>query len=237
MKPIEPVMITIPTCTFSMGVPAPPADAKIRHPWSGPRNMQLRSFAIAQTHVTVREYIAFLNATQEPIPDHLGKPNFSSPDQPVTNTSWEDAIAYARWLADITGQPYRLPTDTEWECAARGGLARRLFPWGDEPATGRACMGRSEDDGPMPAISFAANGFSLHNMVGNVWQWCSDLYVDVATDSPVNNPTGKDPSINRVLRGGSYMTSDPIFLWCAYRHEDPPDLRHACLGFRLAKDL
>ena len=82
--------------------------------------------------------------------------------------------------------------------------------------------------------SFKPNGYGLYDMVGNIWQWLADLYVDVAQDLPTNTPTDKPAEINRVLIGGSFMSGDTGLLWVAYRHEDPPDLRHRCLGFRLA---
>ncbi|NQU09392.1 SUMF1/EgtB/PvdO family nonheme iron enzyme [bacterium] len=236
MNRIEPAMVTIPAGTCTLGVPAAPADAGIQHPWSGPRRVQVPAFAIGQTPVTVAEYRAYLAAAQRPVTDHLQRPNFGRPDLPVTDISWEDATAYARWLAGVTGRAYRLPTDAEWECAARGGREGCLYPWGDDVPAGRACLGRAEQDGPLPVRAFPANGFGLLDMAGNVWQWCGDLYTEVAADGPVNKPTGKDPAVNRVLRGGSYMTPDPMYLRCAYRHEDPPDLRHACLGFRVAAD-
>ena len=81
--------------------------------------------------------------------------------------------------------------------------------------------------------SYAPNGYGLYNMAGNAWAWCRELWAEVSEDPPLNTPTGQDARINRVLRGGSFM-SNVEMLHCAYLHEDPPDLQHVCLGMRLA---
>jgi formylglycine-generating enzyme required for sulfatase activity len=77
----------------------------------------------------------------------------------------------------------------------------------------------------------------LYDAIGGVWEWCHERFNDVTVlTKAVNAPTGKSPEVNRILRGGSFLTSDPLNLHLAYRHEDPPDLRHHCIGFRIATD-
>jgi len=117
--------------------------------------------------------------------------------------------------------------------AARGGLPDSPFPWGRELRPEYAWYGGQS--APKPVGSYPPNGYGLHDIVGNIWEWCADVFEHVSAGCAATNaPTGKEPRINRVLRGGSYLTKDPLNLWVAYRHEDPPDLRHECIGFRVA---
>jgi formylglycine-generating enzyme required for sulfatase activity len=185
--------------------------------------------------VTNAEFAAYLEATGTSSPSHVATEGFNHPQQPVVGISWQDAQAYVRWLAEVTGKPYRLPTDAEWEYAARGGRSGCRFPWGDELAEEYACHGGRAS--PTKVGQYAANGFALHDMIGTVWEWCADRFNDVARRSTaINAPTGRPTDDNRVLRGGSYVTTNVLNLWIAYRHEDPVDLRHHVLGMRVACD-
>src|SRR5690606_5945368 len=108
----------------------------------------------------------------------MDKPGYDDDDdQPVVNICWLDAKAYCDWLARKTGKPFRLPTDAEWEYAARGGADdTAAFPWGDELDASRAWFGGK--DAPRPVASYPPNGFGLYDMIGNVWQWCEDRFED-----------------------------------------------------------
>jgi len=167
-------------------------------------------------------------------------------DHPVVHVSWRDADAYCRWRG------VRLPTEAEWECAARGGLDGAVFPWGDDlvPDDGHRMnvwqgtfpTDNSLDDGFLgtaPVDTFAPNGYGLHNMTGNVWEWCADWY-DPAyyAHSPATDPRGPERGSHRVMRGGSYLCHAS---YCrryrvAARSGNGLDSTTGNLGFRIAAD-
>jgi len=233
---IEPDLISIAAGPVTLGAPVAPSDGSFPHRWKGPRSVAVGAFEIARNPVTRREYELFLKDSKPELPVDWGDPALQDPRQPVCGVSACDADTYCRWLSEKSGRRYRLPHADEWEKAARGGLEGKKFPWGDDDPKALACFGGTEKEAPRSVGSYPANGYGLNDMVGNVWQWLADLYREVAADEPKNTPTGKPAALNRVLVGGSFMTGNEKFLWVAYRHEDPPDLRHRCLGFRLARE-
>ena len=228
----EPEMVAVPAGTITVGAPAYLPRLELGHPWPGPQQQEVAAFSIGVCAVTREEYAGFV-AESGAVPLEWQRPNLQNPRFPVLGLSWENARDYAAWLSEKTGKAYRLPTAVEWEAAARGGLDGKAFPWGDDAPGDQCCWNRDEADPPDEVDAHPPNGYGLYNMVGNAWTWCQDLWVDVADDAPVNTPTGQDARVNRVLRGGSYMSGESM-LYCAYRHEDPPDLQHVCLGMRLA---
>ncbi len=168
-------------------------------------------------------------------------------DRPVVHVSWHDANAFAAWAGK------RLPTEAEWECAARGGLVQKRFPWGDalEP-DGRHAMNvwqgvfptrNTAADGhfgPAPVKSYKANGYGLYQMTGNVWEWCFDRWEPgYYRVSPPGNPTGPARGDRRVMRGGSYLCHES---YCnRYRTDarsnNTPDSATTNLGFRCVRDV
>jgi sulfatase modifying factor 1 len=153
------------------------------------------------------------------------------PDLPVTSVSWFDAVEFCRRLSERWNLPVRLPTEAEWEFAARGGVEGRLYPWGDELPV--IAAGRWKD-GPERVGQDAPNGYGLFDMCQNVHEWCSDWY-DPAyyAVSPAKNPSGPAHGTRRASRGGAWRHHIKVSR-CAARSSIPPEFRYADYGFRVA---
>lgn len=190
-------------------------------------------FAMAATQVTVEAYARFLEATGSAPPPTWSDPHFSDPQQPVTAVSWFEAEAYCAWLSSVTGARYRLPTEAEWERAARGGAEGRLFPWGDEPPATRQGYESRWKTGPEPVGESEPNGFGLFEMCENVHEWCSDWFApDYYAVSPERNPQGPAEGTRRASRGGSWRHQIKIAR-CSARSSIPPQFQYADYGFRV----
>ncbi len=178
--------------------------------------------------------------------------NLNEDKQPVVNVSWEDAVAFAEWLSGTSAQEYRLPTEAEWEYAARAGSTQSHF-WGN--STEDACTYANVadvsakkqrqswtafncDDGyavVAPVGSFTANGFGLYDVLGNVWEWCQDVYNSEAYSKlPKNNPCYTGSGEYRVMRGGGW-SNGPLGVRSSHRVGLSPDFGHQSLGFRLVR--
>jgi formylglycine-generating enzyme len=179
------------------------------------------AFELAATQVTNAEYARFVEATGHPPPPCWNDANFNDPRQPVVAVSWLDAVSYCDWLG------VRLPTEAEWECAARGGAEGKRYPWGDDAPDDRTLTG------PEPVGQRAPNGFGLYDMCENVHEWCSDWYAAYAL-SPERNPRGPDTGVRRVSRGGSWRHQIKVSR-CAARSSLPPEYRYNDYGFRVAE--
>jgi sulfatase modifying factor 1 len=227
MSSIEPEMIVIPEGAFLMGCDTGAANERPVH------RVWVDRFAIARYATTNRLYSAYLDATSRPAPAGWNGSRFNHPDQPVTSVSWFDAVDYCEWLTAATGKPYRLPTEAEWELAARGGLEARLYIWGDEPPRDQPHYYELWLSGPEPVGRRPPNGFGLYDISENVHEWCSDWYdEDYYQRSPERNPKGPASGNRRSSRGGSWRHQIKITRVAA-RSSIPSEFRYSDYGFRV----
>lgn len=206
-------------------------------------NEQYRQFVEATGHHPPKGYHSIDGQWQEIEPWEL--PGFNAPNQPVVCVMWYDAVAYCEWAGK------RLPTEAEWEKAARGGLVGKRYAWGNEAPDGTQgnfagksypWSGRDSDDGyqyTAPVGSFPPNNYGLYDMAGNLWEWCADWYdARYYERSPKENPKGPSSGEERIMRGGSwyhYMSCD---LRVADRSFDTvPTGSSTIVGFRCAQDV
>jgi sulfatase modifying factor 1 len=160
--------------------------------------------------------------------------HYDDPAKPVTSVNWFDAVEFCDWLSRQWDIPVRLPTEAEWEFAARGGLPQKLYPWGDAPVTDRAGYATRWREGPEPVATSDPNGYGLFDMCENVHEWCSDWYDPRYYDaSPSDNPRGPETGTRKASRGGAWRHYIKIAR-CAARSSIPPEFRYADYGFRVA---
>jgi formylglycine-generating enzyme required for sulfatase activity len=221
-------------------------------------------FSISVHPITNQQYGEFVRATSHPAPAVRDLPRVVTPPHeltfrelaapyvwrggqmpferarhPVTLVTIDDALAYCAWLSERLSLDVRLPTEAEWERAARGDLEKRRYPWGDDIDPSRANFlpdpGVKRYRGTRPVGSFAPNGFALYDMVGNVWEWVADWYAAEAyRNGGRRNPQGPPDGRLRLVRGGSWVTHDVEQLRCAHRHTVPADTYAYSIGFRVA---
>lgn len=270
-----PDLVVVPAGTFRMGFDG----GEEGRPEGPVRDVTIpRPFALGRVEVTQRQFAAFVAATRREMPGGCQvwrdgawatppEAGWSDPgygrvpfdDEPVACVSWLDAQAFVEWLAALTGAPYRLPTEAEWEYAARAGSGTGYF-WGEETgppacdyanvydAAGHRASGFDWapfacDDGygqAAPVGAFRPNAFGLHDMVGNVWEWTADCYVAPYPAAPRDGSAVPPPAgaacAKRSVRGGSWITR-PSRQRVSFRGRDPEDARYSFFGFRVARDL
>jgi formylglycine-generating enzyme required for sulfatase activity len=199
--------------------------------------VRVNGFLLAACQVTRADYGLFLRAHPMPQPPLWNHPDFNHPQQPVVAVSWFEASNYSAWLCAMTGRHYRLPTEAEWECAARGGVEAQLYPWGDAPPQSRPDYEKRWKTGPEPVALYPPNAFGLHDIAENVHEWCQDWYQpDYYAISPQHNPGGPASGERRASRGGSWRHHIKVSR-CAARSSIPPAFQYADYGFRVACDL
>jgi formylglycine-generating enzyme required for sulfatase activity len=233
VKPFEPQMVLIPAGDFLMGSdPSVDQDAyddeQPQHPLSLP------DYYLAKTPLTNAQYAAFVQATGHQQPEHWegGKPPKGKEDHPVVNVSWHDAVAYCNWLSEVTGRPYRLPSEAEWEKGARG-TDGRLYPWGNQWDAERcnSFEGDKGDTTPVGAYPQGASPYGLLDMAGNVWEWTRSVDKSYPYD-PDDGRENLEAKGLRVLRGGAFV-NDSGYVRCASRYRSSPDGRSRSRGFRV----
>ena len=206
--------------------------------------VDLPAFYICKYPVTNAQYAEFIKATRYPKPEKVGwfglKPPRQKMDHPVVGVSWDDAMAYCAWLREQTARPYRLPTEAEWEKAARG-TDGRLYPWGHEWEA-NCCNYDSEGTTAVTAFPNGASPYGCQDMLGNAGEWTSTLWgADPLTPDfpyPYQAKDGREHqeaegTVYRLYRGGSYEAK-PEELRCTVRNWYAPDNKDRRRGFRLA---
>jgi formylglycine-generating enzyme len=252
-----PELARIPAGEFLMGSSDAEFDERPVH------RVHVSEFLISRFAVTQGEYARFVDETGYPPPDvrnlplitsgglesmfrdlaapylwQNGRPPSGRERHPVVLISCEDALAYCRWLSRVVGRPVRLPTEAEWERAARGGVETQKFPWGDEigpeHANFLADPASKRNGGTRQVGTFPPNDYGLFDMSGNVWEWVADWYgADYYATSESRDPLGPPQGTFRIVRGGSWVNDDVEMLRCAYRHKVPPDTYAYSIGFRI----
>jgi formylglycine-generating enzyme required for sulfatase activity len=237
-------MVLIPAGSFLMGsesTEAFPGDGE------GPvRRVTLDAYYISRNAVTNAEFSAVPGACWR-MPGGQGTSITTRERYPVVHVSWNDAAAYSQWSG------YRLPTEAEWERAARGGLDQKEYPWGDELTPGGRHMSNvwqgsfpdvdlGEDGyaGLAPVDAFPPNAFGLFQMTGNCWEWCADYFHTTHHVMATRlNPTGPETGAARVLKGGSYLCHESYCrrYRCAARTRNEPSTSTGHIGFRVARDV
>jgi formylglycine-generating enzyme required for sulfatase activity len=229
--PTCPWMVRIPAGSFMMGQGSHDAEAM------PPHHVDIHVFAIGQTPVTVAEWNACLAAKACTF---LPRMRVSDDSTPVHNLSWDDVGQYVAWLSRTAGHPYRLPSEAEWEYAARGGTTTRYW-WGDSVGMSLAnctdCGGVQNPYGPLPVDALSPNPFGLYDMLGGVAQWMADCWFPNYRGAPTNaTPRDAKDCQKRVLRGGSFrLPHDEITV--TYRGNYDAPVRYLTNGFRVARDL
>jgi formylglycine-generating enzyme required for sulfatase activity len=228
---IEPTMVRIPESWFLMGSESGQDNERPVH------RVCVDAFELAACQVTNAEYEKFLRATGHRAPLHWGDANFSHPEQPVVAPSWFDAVAYCEWLSRMTQRRYRLPTEAEWERAARGGAEQKLFPWGDAPLGSLQNYATRWRTAPELVGHAEKNPYGLFDIGANVHEWCADWFdPEYYRISPERNPEGAPQGTRRASRGGSWRHHTKVSR-CAARSSIPPEFQYADYGFRIARDI
>ncbi|NOK63158.1 MAG: formylglycine-generating enzyme family protein [Chloroflexi bacterium AL-W] len=242
-----PAFVTVPAASFRMGTPESDLSG-LAKAYGGTResyreetpqhDVTLVSYAIATAPVSNALYAAFVSQTGTSAPMNWRgpQPSDSSHQHPVVDVSWEDAQAFCTWLRDRTGQVYRLPTEAEWEHAARG-VDGCIFPWGNE---WEPTLANTRDSGPGRTTTpetypQGASPYGCLDMAGNVWEWTASLDALYPYD-PHDGREDVTATGRRILRGGCYANPQG-FARCACRFRLPPVTRNEFLGFRLAQSL
>jgi sulfatase modifying factor 1 len=252
-----PELARIPAGEFLMGSSEDGDDERPVH------RVDVGEFFIGRFQVTNDEYARFIRVAGYPAPAvrelpmmavgsrdamfrelaaayewHSAEPPSGHGAHPVVLIRYDDAMAYCGWLGAALGRAVRLPTEAEWEKAARGGGEGQRYPWGHDIDSSRAnflgALGVKRDGGTRPTGTYPPNGYGLCDVAGNVWEWVADWYqMDYYANGNTRDPVGPPTGTMRIVRGGSWVNDDVNMLRCAYRHKVPPDTYAYSVGFRI----
>jgi formylglycine-generating enzyme required for sulfatase activity len=230
--PACPTLVSIPAGTYTMGSNTSDPSEKPAH-----QVTVATPFAIGRYEVSVQEWnaCAAAGACQK-----IAQPPDASPNAPMRDVSWDDAQQYAKWLSTVSGKPYRLPTEAEWELAARGGTSTRYW-WGEQMAQGKAnckeCGKPWAEGAPANVGSFAANPYGVYDTSGSVWEWVADCWHNNYKGAPGDGRAWDEPDCRvHVIRGGSWREGAP-YMVASTRFKYDAGVRHSQNGFRVARSL
>ena len=225
-------MVAVSAGEFTMGSSSGDPDERPVH------RVYVDAFSMDLYQVTVKQYARFLDAMHHEVPPEwsvMNRPQNQS--RPVANVDWADADAYCRWAGK------RLPTEAEWEKAARG-TDGRVYPWGNEPPTryhatsGKEVWSNHSALSPVGTLVEGKSPYGIYDMAGNVWEWVSDWYdQDYYKNSPLQNPTGPPKGLHKVIRGGSWGSNGITDMRSSDRETHLPSFRGLGTGFRCAKTM
>jgi sulfatase modifying factor 1 len=252
-----PNLARIPSGDFLMGAADAEDDERPVH------RVFVNEFLIGRFPVTDDEYARFVRATGYPAPAIRGLPliagggrdsgfreqaapyvweNDQPPaghgSHPVVLVLYDDALAYCKWLSEEINRVFRLPTEAEWEKAARAGIDGQRYPWGNDIDASRCNYltdpAVKNQRGTRPTGTYPPNAYGLYDMCGNIWEWVSDWYsAEYYGSGDMQDPRGPDNGNMRIVRGGSWVNDDVTMLRTAYRHKVPPDTYAYSVGFRI----
>lgn len=230
--PACPALVALPPGSFTMGSNAGDPSERPGH------TVAIKEpFAIGKFEVTVEQWNACVGTGG--CPALAGDAN-GSKTAPVRDLSWDDAQKYVQWLSTISGKRYRLPTEAEWEYAARAGTSSKFW-WGEQMAKGKAnckdCGEPWSQAAPANVGSFGANAFGLHDMTGSVWEWVSDCWHNSYKGAPSDNRSWDEQNCRvRVIRGGSWRDGAQ-YMPTTTRFKYDASVRFVQNGFRVARDM
>jgi sulfatase modifying factor 1 len=255
-----PDLARIPAGDFLMGAADADEDERPVH------RVYVSEFSIGRFPVMQDDYARFVRAAGYPAPSVRGLPLIATGGRdvtfrelaepyewkdgeppsghgshPVVLVRHDDALEYCRWLTDALGRRVRLPTEAEWEKAARGGVEGQRYPWGDDvdASRGNFLIDKSvkRQRGTRPTGTYPPNAFGLCDVIGNVWEWVADWYgSEYYTEGAERDPRGPTTGGMRIIRGGSWVNDEASMLRSAYRHKVPPDTYTYSIGFRIVCD-
>jgi formylglycine-generating enzyme required for sulfatase activity len=246
---VEPQMVRVPAGLFLMGSTAKQAlqvvadglDMQFAERERPQHTVELSEYLVGKYPVTNAEYQAFVREAGYKPPLHWDGDKYpeGKGDHPVVNVSWDDAADYCKWLSEKTGKPYRLPTEAEWEKAARGADGR-IYPWGNDwdPSKLNSAEGGARDTTPVGQYSPAGDSpYGCADMAGNVWEWCADWFDEQEyqrrAKTAVKDPQGPEKGVTGVVRGGSFNNIRGLTR-TAVRRPIPPSTQNVIYGFRVA---
>jgi formylglycine-generating enzyme required for sulfatase activity len=256
MQTLLPDLARISAGDFLMGAADAEEDERPVH------HVHVSEFFIGRFPVTNDDYARFVQATGHPAPVVRGLPLIATGREalfresaapyvwdgnrpptgrgghPVVLVRYDDALAYCQWLSEVISRPVRLPTEAEWEKAARAGAEGFRYPWGNDLDNSRGNFlsdpSVRNQRGTRPAGTYAPNAYGLYDVCGNVWEWVADWYAsDYYGLGEMRDPQGPVTGNMRIVRGGSWLNNDAAMLRCAYRHKVPPDTYSYSVGFRI----